>query len=79
MYWRKFSSDPYSHHTLLLPRLVKTDFNQFNQAESSISRPTKSTETLIVQSLPQLQERCLEQKKKFLFPLLNFTPVFDGS
>lgn len=19
MYWRKFSSDPYSHHTLLLP------------------------------------------------------------
>jgi len=42
MYWRKFSSDPYSHHTLLLPRLVKTDFNQFNQAVSSISRPTNN-------------------------------------
>jgi len=61
MYWRNFSSDPYSHHTLLLPRLVKTelvktelvktDFNQFNQAESSISRTDKQQLRLLSFSL----------------------------
>jgi len=50
MYWRNFSSDPYSHHTLLLPRLVKTDFNQFNQAESSI-KPTDKQLRLLSFSL----------------------------
>jgi len=70
MYWRNFSSESLlppltpAPQNWLKPNWLKPILTSLNQAESSI-KPNRqtTTETFIVQSLPQLQERCLEQKK----------------